>query len=57
MIRRNLDDAHGLEGDVDARVAAVDETAGLLADAPDWSEWLSDVRGCTADDRLRGLGL
>jgi hypothetical protein len=57
VIRRILDDALGLEGDVDARVAAVDETAGLLADAPDWPEWLSAVRGRTADDRLRELGL
>jgi hypothetical protein len=56
-IRRILDEALGLERDEDARVAAVDETAGILASAPDWPEWLSRLRGRGADDRLRELGL
>ncbi|HKF78535.1 MAG TPA: hypothetical protein VKF59_20505 [Candidatus Dormibacteraeota bacterium] len=56
-IRRILDQALGLPGDVEARLAAVDETAGLLADAPDWPEWLRQVRGRGADERLRELGL
>lgn len=57
VIRRILDDALGLAGGADARLAAVDETAGLLADAPDWPEWLRRVRGRGADARLRELGL
>jgi len=57
VIRRILDEALGLDGDEDARTAAVDETAGILANAPDWPEWLSRVRGSGADDRLRELGL
>ena len=56
-IRLILDEALGLERDEDARVAAVDETAGILASAPDWPEWLSRLRGRGADDRLRELGL
>lgn len=56
-VRRILDQALGLPGDADARLAAVDETAGLLADAPDWPEWLRRVRGPGADERLRELGL
>jgi len=57
VIRRILDDALGLGSDDDARVAVVDETAGLLSDAPDWPDWLRAVRGSGADDRLRQLGL
>ncbi len=57
VIRRILDEALGLTEDEDARVAAVDETAGILADAPDWPEWLREVRGATADERLHELGL
>lgn len=57
VIRRILDDALGLRSDEDERVAAVQETAGLLADAPDWPEWLRQVRGRGADARLRELGL
>ena len=45
------------EAEVLRRMAAVDETAGLLADAPDWPEWLRSVRGQGADHRLRELGL
>jgi hypothetical protein len=43
--------------EVDDRLAAVDDTTGVFPDAPDWPEWLADVRGATADDRLRELGL
>src|SRR2546430_12705445 len=57
VIRGILDDALGLHGDEDARLAAVDETAGLLADAPDWPDWLRPVRGRGAGHRLRELGL
>ncbi len=57
VIRRILDEALDLVEDNGERVAAVDETAGLLADAPDWPEWLQAIRGPSADDRLRQLGL
>jgi len=57
VIRHILDEALGLDADEDARVAAVDETAGILANAPDWPEWLRSLRGRGADDRLGELGL
>ena len=57
VIRRVLDEALGLRGALEARLAAVYETAGLLADAPDWPEWLRTARGRGADNRLRELGL
>jgi hypothetical protein len=57
VIRQILDEALGLGSDQDARIAAVEETAGILADAPDWPEWLRQVRGRGADARLRELGL
>lgn len=57
VIRRILDEALGLQEDEAERVEAVDETAGLLADAPDWPEWLHELRGGGADDRLRELGV
>lgn len=57
VIRRILDDALGLGDDVDERLSAVAETAGVLADYPDWPEWLSKVRAKSADERLDELGL
>lgn len=57
VIRRILNEALDLEDNGGERMAAVDETAGLLADAPDWPEWLLAIRGRSADDRLRELGL
>lgn len=39
------------------RVAAIDATAGLLAAASDWPEWLAQVRTRTARERLVSLGL
>ena len=57
VIRRLLDEALGLDGDGDERAAAVEEAAGILGDAPDWPEWLRQVRGRGADERLRDLGL
>jgi hypothetical protein len=53
VIRRILDEALGVQKADDERVSAVDETAGLLADAPDWPDWLLAVRGKGARDRLR----
>jgi hypothetical protein len=57
VVRRILDAALGLTDDVDARVAVIEETSGILADAPDWPEWLARVRGAGADHRLKDLGL
>lgn len=57
VIRRILDNALDIGGDHAAQLAAVDETAGILADMPDWPDWLAAVRGRGADARLRELGL
>ena len=56
VIRRILDESLGLDDHVTERIAAVDATAGVLTDAPDWPDWLSSVRGTNADERLRELG-
>ena len=32
-------------------------TSGICRDYPDWPEWLADVRGPGADQRLSELGL
>ncbi len=57
VIRRVLDAALGIDDGVAVRVAAIDATAGLLADAPDWPQWLESVRGRSAAERLEELGL
>lgn len=57
VIRRILDVGLGIEVHHDERLAAVRATAGILADYPDWPEWLADVRGPGTADRLRRLGL
>jgi len=57
VVRRILDRALGLKAGVDDRLAALDATAGILPDAPDWPEWLREVRGLGSDARLRDLGL
>jgi len=57
VIRRVLDHALGFDDGGDDRVAAIDATAGVLADSPDWPEWLAHVRTGTADERLAALGL
>lgn len=56
VVRRALDEALGLDDGRDARRRAILATAGVLADAPDWPEWLAEVRGSGADERLRRLG-
>jgi hypothetical protein len=35
----------------------IDATAGICADYPDWPEWQRAVRGKSADERLRTVGL
>ncbi|HWH34414.1 MAG TPA: hypothetical protein VNT56_03765 [Acidimicrobiales bacterium] len=55
VIRRMLDQALGLDGGATERRAAILATAGILADAEDWPEWLRGVRGSGADARLRQL--
>ncbi len=57
VIRELLDEALGETTDEADTVAAIEATAGICADYPDWPDWLADVRGSTADDRLRRLGL
>ena len=57
IIRGILDRELGILRGLDDRVAIVKATAGLLADHPDWEQWLSDVRGSGSAVRLRSLGL
>lgn len=57
IIRGLLDRGLGLDAGVDARVAAIRATSGILPDAPDWPGWLASIRGTGADERLRALGL
>jgi hypothetical protein len=57
LLRRILDEVLGIDTRAGERIAAVDCSAGVLADAPDWPEWLSRVRGASADRRLKKLGL
>ncbi len=45
VVRRILDEALSLADSRHERVAAIRATAGLLANAPDWPEWLASVRG------------
>ena len=57
VIRDILDRALG-DGDSGAEdLAIIHATSGICADYPDWPEWLSSVRGQSADERLRSLGL
>ena len=55
IIRRLLDRGLGIDDGAEARVRAVDDSFGVVPDAPDWPEWLADVRGADADERLRRL--
>ncbi len=57
LIRRMLDRELGILRDLDDPVAVVEATAGVMADYPDWPEWLAGVRGRGAGERLRELGL
>ena len=56
-IRRILDVELGIDDGVADRLAAIDATAGVLPNAPDWQEWLAEVRGRGSADRLADLGL
>jgi hypothetical protein len=57
VIRRILQAAlEGGDAEAEAR-AVIESTAGLCADYPDWPEWQREVRGRTADERLRDAGL
>jgi len=57
VVRRILDRALGMPDVREERLAAVDETAGLLGEATDWPQWLAKVRRQGADRRLKELGL
>lgn len=56
VIRRLLDERLGI-GPAQERAEAIRQSAGVLADYPDWPEWLASVRSSSADERLRRLGL
>ena len=57
VIRGMLDRELGIAGDADLKAELFRETAGILGDAQGAREWLRDVRGRSADERLRDLGL
>ncbi len=57
LIRRMLDRELGILRDLDDPVAVIRATSGVMADYPDWPEWLAAVRGKGSDHRLRELGL
>lgn len=56
-IRRILDRALGISRGSQEGLDAVDATAGVLSDHPDWPDWLRAVRGRGTSKRLRELGL
>ena len=53
MLGRALEPSHA---EAEAR-AVIRATAGICADYPDWPEWQRDIRGRSADERLRAAGL
>ena len=55
VIRRLLDERLGA-GSNQERAEAIRRTAGLLADYPDWPEWLASVRGVPTDERTLSPG-
>jgi hypothetical protein len=58
VIRQALEDALGVTGNAETEAKEILEaTSGVLADYPDWEEWLASVRGRTSDERLRALGM
>ncbi len=58
IVRQILDDALDIDNGKDELLAALEATAGICKDYPDWPEWLAQVRGGKgADARLKELGL
>ena len=57
VVRRALDRVLGTGDTEQEERAVIAATASILADDPDWPEWLAGVRGQNADERLRSLGL
>ena len=58
VIRQILDVYLGVAGDAERQAREIIQaTSGILADYPDWEEWLASVRARPADERLRALGL
>lgn len=55
VIRSLLDAGLGLSDGAQEQRRAISETFGILPDAPDWPDWLSEVRGTGADERLSRL--
>lgn len=56
IIREILDLGLGIEHEPIDGLAAIRETAGLLADEPDWETWQRSVRGRSAAERLEDTG-
>jgi predicted DNA-binding protein len=56
IIRQMLDRGFGNDQDEEEARNIIRSTAGLLSDYPDWPEWQRQVRGRTADQRLRDHG-
>jgi transposase len=57
VIRELLDRGLGIEIESDDAVAAIRETAGILASESDWETWQRSVRGRSAGERLTSLDL
>jgi plasmid stability protein len=57
VIRSILDESLGIDDGTDDLLAAIEATFGICIDYPDWPEWLREMRGRTANERLKELGL
>ncbi len=55
-IRGILDQALGLDDELEDRRRTVRSTGGVLRGADDWPQWLARVRSASADERLRDPG-
>jgi hypothetical protein len=56
VIRQSLDAALNTGGAEGEALAAIHASAGILPDAPGWQAWQAEVRGRSADQRLRDTG-
>lgn len=57
VIRELLDRGLGIGTDRPDILEVIADTAGSLADAPDWETWQRAVRGRPVGERLESLGL
>lgn len=56
VIRRLLDQGLGLDDGAESRRDAIPASAGAAPDEADWADWLGQVRGRSASERLSDLG-